>query len=540
MRSLFERALTGHVLREQIAPGVDMIHGQKWGQLMGSPASFPVLCIANLAMSVVALRSVERESTVEPRPIGRSGILVNGDDIAFRATRQAIEAWQELTSAYGLAPSVGKNYRSRDFVQLNSKMFVMRSVMSESLASELYALGLVPTLRYSFEKVTASSIAVLSPPREVKFAEWCLSAPEWQSTFLDRSEGPERERLESLWLEVWSAYLARLPSGLMNWFFPRSLGGFGLKTSKEVVANEAQRRIAAWYRDNTDAQAARDARLRWHSDPPRTTTHLDALGVVAALESLGAVEYGDLTSADSELDLSSLEQSLILSGFSGFVTLSGVDRVPDAIRRLIADDELWAAVPEAAAQVSSWSRLVPRPVLRSVLEVDGRRGAFFHLGKNLYSRGRGPGREIIKITPISDMLINISYYRLGKVDLLGPEGGDWLRRMTRRLRSAASSTARSMSEDEVRRYRAPSRGYRFVFTPTHGRSAPVIADVRTGRVKVRSVLPTVVDSGAPCSVRPLGPFLAWAVDLSASGKARTTGISLGSEKLLRDLGDLAA
>ncbi len=76
-----------------------MEHGQKWGQLMGSPASFPVLCIANLAMSVTALRSVEKWSVPSPRPIGRSGILVNGDDIAFRAEREAIEGWQELTSA---------------------------------------------------------------------------------------------------------------------------------------------------------------------------------------------------------------------------------------------------------------------------------------------------------------------------------------------------------------------------------------------------------------------------------------------------------
>jgi len=110
MRSLFMRALTGHVADEN-APRVEGNEDrrQQWGQLMRSPASFPILCIANLAMSVAALRLEEKWDVESPRPIGRSGVLVNGDDIAFRARRAAIEHWQWITSAYGLSPSVGKN-----------------------------------------------------------------------------------------------------------------------------------------------------------------------------------------------------------------------------------------------------------------------------------------------------------------------------------------------------------------------------------------------------------------------------------------------
>jgi len=170
--------------------------------------------------------------------------------------------------------------------------------------------------------VASHSIAVLSPPREVTFAEWCLAAPEWQKTFLDRSTGPERARLESLWLSTWSGYLSRLPSGLMNWFFPRELGGFGLETSREVVANERQRRAAAWFRDNTDPEAARDARLKWSQSPPLTTTHVDAMRVQKELERRGAVEYGPLASDEEEVDLSTIEQVLILSGFAGSVRTS--------------------------------------------------------------------------------------------------------------------------------------------------------------------------------------------------------------------------
>jgi len=97
---------------------------QASGQLMGSPTSFPVLCIANMALTCAALEMVEGPGS---RPIGSSGVEVNGDDVGFVAKREAILSWQRLTTTFGLSPSVGKNFVSREFLQLNSKMFRIES-----------------------------------------------------------------------------------------------------------------------------------------------------------------------------------------------------------------------------------------------------------------------------------------------------------------------------------------------------------------------------------------------------------------------------
>jgi len=95
---LFKVALTGHGLE---LPNGDVI-AQTNGQLMGSPVSFPVLCIANLALTVVALRRVEGQTS---RPIGHSGIAINGYDIWFGAGPDGIASWKEVTTEGGLSQS---------------------------------------------------------------------------------------------------------------------------------------------------------------------------------------------------------------------------------------------------------------------------------------------------------------------------------------------------------------------------------------------------------------------------------------------------
>jgi len=125
---LFKRALTGHTF---LANGDDIVIGerrgvaidpkllpQKWGQLMGSIVSFPVLCIANAALSRWALEFGGRKWTLVD-----SRLAINGDDVLMKCNRTCYRAWKALTSAGGLVESVGKCYFSKTYLNMNSTSY---------------------------------------------------------------------------------------------------------------------------------------------------------------------------------------------------------------------------------------------------------------------------------------------------------------------------------------------------------------------------------------------------------------------------------
>jgi hypothetical protein len=96
---------------------------QTWGQLMGSPISFPILCYANAAVNWVAAdyyygRRLSYEDWVDQfRPI------FNGDDTSFLSNSVHYDIWKRVASCAGLNSSLGKSYCSKQFVMINSEMF---------------------------------------------------------------------------------------------------------------------------------------------------------------------------------------------------------------------------------------------------------------------------------------------------------------------------------------------------------------------------------------------------------------------------------
>jgi hypothetical protein len=97
----------------------------KRGQLMGSLLSFPILCIINFA---IWRHSTELTLGRACNGKGLGGkedhVLINGDDIGFAATRKGYESWKALVPTVGLKPSAGKNYFSKRFLMLNSRLYV--------------------------------------------------------------------------------------------------------------------------------------------------------------------------------------------------------------------------------------------------------------------------------------------------------------------------------------------------------------------------------------------------------------------------------
>jgi len=88
------------------------------GQLMGSLTSFPLLCYINyIAYNYSRSRSPEDFS---------SFVLINGDDILFRATEKGYDIWKDVVKQFGLSPSPGKNYCSERFFMINSRLFTIK------------------------------------------------------------------------------------------------------------------------------------------------------------------------------------------------------------------------------------------------------------------------------------------------------------------------------------------------------------------------------------------------------------------------------
>nr|UJQ92684.1 MAG: putative RNA-dependent RNA polymerase [Narnaviridae sp.] len=122
--------LTEHNLYygEKGEDGRKITYRQTWGQLMGSPVSFPVLCLINLAATKLAYELYETErlksETKVTIPISELPMCVNGDDILFWChSDRHYQIWKDVTANAGLKFSLGKNYTSRRFCIINSEMY---------------------------------------------------------------------------------------------------------------------------------------------------------------------------------------------------------------------------------------------------------------------------------------------------------------------------------------------------------------------------------------------------------------------------------
>jgi len=88
---------------------------QRWGQLMGSPMSFPILNLINYCATCVALGWDVTHFETNP-------VRTNGDDIGFIAPKDKYETWCTVLKDVGLERSLGKNYESTSFLVLNSEL----------------------------------------------------------------------------------------------------------------------------------------------------------------------------------------------------------------------------------------------------------------------------------------------------------------------------------------------------------------------------------------------------------------------------------
>jgi len=136
---VLRRALVCHDIEVKYKDLVSETVSQEWGQLMGSPISFPILCILNAAACHVALElrnwelinnnepytNLTEDSFVPRLPLNL--VLVNGDDALLKTDKRGYEIWKDCTSNVGLEMSMGKNYISQDMIMLNSQCYLVQS-----------------------------------------------------------------------------------------------------------------------------------------------------------------------------------------------------------------------------------------------------------------------------------------------------------------------------------------------------------------------------------------------------------------------------
>lgn len=93
---------------------------QTSGQLMGSPLSFPILCLANLGVYLSVTENIHESWSEEER---LSSVLINGDDMLYAAPRELWEEHVKIGRGVGLEMSLGKAYHHPVYSNINSMGF---------------------------------------------------------------------------------------------------------------------------------------------------------------------------------------------------------------------------------------------------------------------------------------------------------------------------------------------------------------------------------------------------------------------------------
>jgi len=204
---------------------------QKNGQLMGSPLSFPILCLCNLIMYWLALEEyLEVEVDVRDLPV-----LVNGDDILFRTNHAFYEIWKKYISEAGFELSLGKNYVHTEFLSVNSQGF-------------LYDWS-----TNSFKKIDYLNTGLLTGQSKLsaRNREELVPLSDWYNKTIGGAKN--KFLTHKLFLYYHKERIQQLTvNGLLNLFISSTLGGLGfLKMSSKikVEATPFQRRLATYLYD---------------------------------------------------------------------------------------------------------------------------------------------------------------------------------------------------------------------------------------------------------------------------------------------------
>jgi len=264
LRRLGSKALVGHKIHFKPEKGLPKTVIEQWnGQLMGSPLSFPILCLVNAALCGLAFRHGDwSEGATKFRDMP---LLVNGDDCVMHFTPKQKLLWERYSACAGLAPSIGKCYYSSRFLQINSTNFIWEKSKEEAVGR----LVQVPYWNFSLCSQVKSKGA-----EDRHWSDLGSSAREFVKGFSD----DEKKHMMSVFIRRQKPLLAKAPPGMSYWL-PECLGGLGLPYHCDLPmkigrapsrdgpklytsVSHRQAKLATWLRGKIEAGEAPMRRMR--------------------------------------------------------------------------------------------------------------------------------------------------------------------------------------------------------------------------------------------------------------------------------------
>jgi hypothetical protein len=229
---------------------------------MGSPVSFPILCIVNAAVTRYSLeRSFDKTILLTD-----GAFLVNGDDVIFTIPSGCYQNWVKDVTSAGLSPSVGKNFVSRRYGVINSQVYDcgehwdLPGCNLKVSKIPLVKMNLVMCGQHTTtERRKGENLFIGEALRHGKTLEGRL----WE--MIDGFQGDERELLLSRAYHYAFPLLKKLPS--VSWVLPKSLGGLGLPPKKDHVISDLHLKIASMITCLDDETRHEVVRLNWLREP---------------------------------------------------------------------------------------------------------------------------------------------------------------------------------------------------------------------------------------------------------------------------------
>lgn len=209
------------------------------GQLMGHVLSFSMLCTINLACywSAVDRYLADNPDMLPYRGLLRRSVIINGDDILFKADDQLYQHWVTATEEAGFKLSVGKNYFCDRFCMINSQYFSTDA----HIVTRVYYLN----QHLSFPREVDLSTPV-SAAREL--GKICKSVPwarMWIPIVMSRYSDTEFK----------CVHRGKTVNFQPNWFLPVHLGGYGLSpalSARKIDVTHEQLKMAQSFLDNPE------------------------------------------------------------------------------------------------------------------------------------------------------------------------------------------------------------------------------------------------------------------------------------------------
>lgn len=241
-RWLLVSTLTHH--RVELPDGREF--DQRTGQLMGSPTSFPILCVINAAICRRAMELDKgRRMSLRSCPL-----IVNGDDCALRGGDRLQALWGALSSAAGLKPSAGKVFFASDFVQINSRTFNVERPLNFFGFRDVTGFSPIPFVHMGL--LTGNNVKGHKVVTKEEQGLLLSMDPGACSMRLREDAGALFTReIEDLFVRNWKPVLDGAPKGC-SWFLPKALGGLGVHTSRPLAdcCSQQQLRTAAFLMSN--------------------------------------------------------------------------------------------------------------------------------------------------------------------------------------------------------------------------------------------------------------------------------------------------